>query len=167
MEAFAVRVGHGCEGSPTTAVEVFLPKNSSSVKPAYSSELTISNTTREVSPPIIQHGVTINSTINSIKWEFTKAPLPDNRFIDLFFQMRTPVYSETDGGKVYFPVIQTCQNGTVKWDMIPKSNEEEPKSPAPLVTFSQAGASSSAAQLAPLLSITMVAATSVVGFLMV
>ena len=71
----AFKVGHGCDGSPTTKVAIKMAEGVTSVAPQPEAGWTLTTTTREVDPPVELHGTQITETTDEVIWE--GGPLPD------------------------------------------------------------------------------------------
>lgn len=125
----AFRVGHGCEGSPTTKVAVRIPEGVTSVKPEEVAGWAIDITMGPVTP-YESDGETVSEGVTEVSW--TGGPLPDTHMQQFGLSMKMP---ERAGETIYFPVVQTCQEGVHRWIAIPVEGEEEPDEPAPGVTL--------------------------------
>ena len=131
----AFKVGHGCDGSPTTKVEIKMGEGVTSVKPQPVPGWNLSTTMRTLDPPIDNHGTLITETVDTVVWE--GGPLPDTELQMFWVSMKLP---EGDAGTtVAFPVVQTCEQGETAWIEPIVEGEEEPDHPAPVVTLTAAG----------------------------
>src|SRR5690606_2375248 len=100
----ALRVPHGCEGSPTIAVRVKIPDGVRSVKPQVKPGWEISVTRRKLDRPVdAGHGRMITETVDEVAWR--GGPLPDAYFDEFGLNMRLPA---TPGKTLYFPTVQEC-----------------------------------------------------------
>ena len=130
----AFKVGHGCDGSPTTKVAIKMGDGVTSVKPQPVAGWTLSTTIRELDPPIDNHGTQITETVDEVIWE--GGPLPDDELQMFWISMKMP---EGDAGTaVEFPVVQTCETGETAWIEPVVEGEEEPEHPAPAVVLTSA-----------------------------
>jgi periplasmic copper chaperone A len=128
----ALRVSHGCNGSPTTRIEVTLPDGVTRVVPRALSGWTISTQTRKLAAPITLHGQQVSEVTSKIIW--SGGGLPDNLYEQFEFRYQAPM---TAGRVLYFPVEQTCANGATSWSNIPRTGQrwEELATPAPFITI--------------------------------
>ncbi|MGH9034895.1 MAG: YcnI family protein [Acidimicrobiia bacterium] len=122
------RVGHGCEGSPTTKVSIQIPDGVVSVKPQVTPGWTISTTKGPYAEPVELHGEAITEGVKEVTW--TGGPLPDEHMTEFGLSMRMP---DKAGETLYFPTVQTCEQGEHRWITIPVEGQEEPEEPAPAV----------------------------------
>src|SRR5688500_8641183 len=84
----ALRISHGCEGSPTVAVRVKLPDGVFSVKPQVKPGWTIEIKTRMLEQPAEGlHGV-VTEVVDEIAWR--GGPLPDAYFDEFGLSMKLP-----------------------------------------------------------------------------
>src|SRR6187431_412771 len=111
----ALRIGHGCDGSPTIAVRVKIPDGVTSVKaqPKAGWKLTIKK--RKLDKPIdAGHGNMITETVDEIAWR--GGPLLDENFDEFGISMKLPAAPKTT---LYLPVVQECKKGVHRWIEIP------------------------------------------------
>jgi uncharacterized protein YcnI len=130
----AFKVGHGCDGSPTTKVAIKMGDGVTSVKPQAVPGWNLSTTTRELDPPIDNHGTQITETVDEVIWE--GGSLPDDQLQMFWISMKLP---EGDAGTaIAFPVVQTCETGETAWIEPIVDGEEEPEHPAPVIVLTGA-----------------------------
>lgn len=132
----ALRVSHGCEGSPTVAIQVKLPDGVISVRPQIKPGWTIEIKMRELEQPIEgPHGI-VTEVVDEITWH--GGPLPDAYFDEFGLSMKLP---NKPGEILYFPTIQKCENGVNRWIEIPAKGESwgDKDKPAPYVTLKASG----------------------------
>ncbi len=110
------QIGHGCEGKPTIALVVELPKEASEVKPA-----TIDGW---------------KSTVNAKTITWSGGSLPDHH--EQAFPFRATL-SGKKGDRVMFKAVQDCGSVSTAW-IQPASGGTEPEHPAPAVTLSSSAA---------------------------
>ena len=131
----AFKVGHGCDGSPTTKVAIKMGDGVTSVKPQPVPGWNLTTTTRQLDPPIDNHGTKITETVDEVIWE--GGPLPDDELQMFWISMKLP--EGEAGTAVEFPVVQTCETGETAWIEPVVEGQEEPEHPAPAVVLSAAG----------------------------
>jgi uncharacterized protein YcnI len=128
-------VPHGCDGSPTTSLTVQIPEGITSVKPEAVPGWKASMTMRKLDKPVeAGHGQTIDEAPATVTW--TGGPLPDSEFVSFGVSMKLP--EGKPGDVLTFPVVQTCEQGEVRWIEVAAEGEEEPAHPAPQFTLTEA-----------------------------
>jgi uncharacterized protein YcnI len=121
----AFRVGHACEGSPTTKVSVSIPDGVVSVKPQEVAGWTIAITRGPITP-YEQHREKVSEGVKEVSW--TGGPLPDDHMQQFGISMKLP---DKAGQTIHFPTVQTCKQGVNRWIDIPVAGQSEPETPAP------------------------------------
>lgn len=132
-------VGHGCEGSPTTKLEIRVPESVLSVTPSRHPFYDVEKTIEQLDEPVADaHGNEVTERTASIVYTAT-TPLPDGQrdAFELSFQL-----PDAEGETLSFPTIQTCQKGETGWVEVPADGQdpEELESPAPAFEIVAAGA---------------------------
>lgn len=120
---------HGCDGSPTIAVDLTLPDGVIGAKPYAKPGWTITTKRGPYAKAYASmHGV-LKDGVREIIW--SGGNLPDD-FVD-DFDFRAEVAQDVSPGPLYFPVVQTCAQGTHRWTQIPNgiSSTAALKEPAP------------------------------------
>lgn len=124
--------GHGCDGSPTTMMEVQIPEEILNVTPHVVPGWTVEVTTETLDAPAEgSHGEQITERDAVVTWTAE----PGQELADGFKMQFGLNFSVPDaaGTTLYFPTIQTCAEGSTDWIEIAGDGEEEPESPAPAV----------------------------------
>lgn len=122
------RVGHGCEGSPTTSVRIQIPEGVTSVrpqlKPGWENEIVVG----PLAEPYESHGELITEGVTEVTW--SGGELSDDYFDDFGLSVRLP---DLPGETLYFPVIQECVDGEIAWIQVPAEGDDgaELDEPAP------------------------------------
>lgn len=131
-----LRVPHGCDGSPTTALSVQIPDTVASVTPEFLPGWTVETTTGPLAEPMEVHGETVEEGIREVTWS-GGTPVPDGQFFDFGVSVLMP---DTPGETLYFPVVQTCEDGESRWIEVPEDGEDAHALalPAPSVTLAAA-----------------------------
>lgn len=114
----AFRVGHGCGGAATTAIEVALPEGTTAARPMAKPGWEIA----------VEPGT-------SVAWR--GGPLADDRYDEFVMLVRTPARA---GEAVAFPVTQRCGETVAAWTQVAAEGEARPRFPAPLLRLTQAQA---------------------------
>jgi copper(I)-binding protein len=108
----AIGISHGCDGSPTTRVEVSLPAGSTQVR------------------AIARPGWRSEAAPDGSRVTWTGS-LPAKETAFFMVSLRLP---EAPAGTVLaFPTVQTCEKGEARWVELP-AGTARPASPAPLLT---------------------------------
>jgi uncharacterized protein YcnI len=126
----ALRVSHGCEGTPTVTVRVKMPDGVLSVRPEMKPGWEISITHRTLDEPIEGPHERVTEVVDEVAWR--GGPLPDAYFDEFGLSMRLPAEQRT----LYFPTVQECEGGVHRWIEIPSGGQEwdDLDEPAPFVT---------------------------------
>lgn len=132
-------VGHGCEGSPTTAIEIQVPESVLSVTPSRNPFYDVEKTMEELDEPITDsHGNEVTERVASIVYT-AETPLPDGQrdYFELSFQV-----PDAEGETLAFPTIQTCEDGETGWTQVPADGQDadELETPAPAFEITAASA---------------------------
>jgi periplasmic copper chaperone A len=129
-----LKVGHGCEGSSTTAIMVTIPDGFESVKPMPKSGWTIEIKMEKLSKPVESHGKKITEMVRQITWR--GGPLPDQHYDEFVMMAKVPAQT----GKHWLPVIQSCEKGVNEWTQIPSAGKtrKDLKTPAAELDIVQA-----------------------------
>jgi uncharacterized protein YcnI len=138
-----VSIGHGCEGSSTTAVQIRIPDSVYSVTPTRNPLWEVSVEKEPVVPPVTDaHGTQITDRVASVTYR-TDNPLPDGQRDTFELALRLPA----DVGKaLVFATIQTCEKGESAWIEVPAAgqNAEDLELPAPAFVLTAPGTTSPA-----------------------
>lgn len=135
------RVGHGCEGKPTTKISMQVPGNVTSVHPQVVAGWDIETKMGELDEPIESEGETITEGVREITWTATDDGLPDAFMQEFGVSMALP--DGEPGEPLWFPFVQECPGGdSHDWIEIPESVEAwgELEAPAPYVVLTEAEA---------------------------
>jgi periplasmic copper chaperone A len=128
-----LRVGHGCEGSPTVTIRVQIPGGVIAVKPMPKPGWELTTKVEPYALPVKYFEDTLTEGVKEIAW--TGGKLPDEWYDEFVFRGRLP--DDGAGTTIYFPVVQECEEGTHRWVSIPaegKTADDYPE-PAPGLTL--------------------------------
>lgn len=116
----ALRVSHGCGDAATVAVRVRIPEGVLSAKPQAKPGWTVEIVHRPSTPGVVEE----------IVWR--GGPLPTDQFDEFGLALKVP---DGAGSTLYFPTVQECEAGALRWTAIPKAGEKwgDLKEPAPFV----------------------------------
>ncbi|RKP47537.1 YcnI family protein [Trinickia fusca] len=134
----ALKVPHGCDGSPTVALRVAMPDGVTSVKPQMKPGWHVDIERRPLDPPLKgEHGTTIAEVVTAVQWSGNS--LPDSQYDTFGIVMKLP---DEAGKTLYFPVVQTCESGRREWTDIPAEGQSwhAVHSPAPFVRVASGAA---------------------------
>lgn len=124
-------VPHGCDGSPTKSVSIQIAAGVTSAKPRSKPGWALTITRGKLPQPVKDFaGNTVTKGVLSVTW--SGGNLPDSQFDTFDVLLGMP---NTPGKTVYFPVVQRCAKGVVRWIQIPKKGQDEPEHPAPGVAL--------------------------------
>ena len=123
-------VGHGCEDSPTTSIEIQVPESVLSVTPTRNPFYSLETNIVQLDEPVTDaHGNEVTERTGSITYT-AKEPLPSGErdTFELSFQI-----PDTPGEQLAFPIVQTCEQGETGWVEVPQEGQdpEELDNPAP------------------------------------
>jgi periplasmic copper chaperone A len=127
-----LRVGHGCEGSPTTRIRVRIPDGVIAVKPQPKPGWELTTTIGRLSQPYdAGHGRTVTEGVTEVSWAGGR--LPDEHYDEFVLRVQLP---NQPGAILYFPVVQDCEKGVHRWIEIPAAGKQpdDYKEPAPRMT---------------------------------
>lgn len=117
-----VSVPHGCDGSPTTQLRIKIPESITSVTPTRVANWTAETVTQQLTTPITgPHGETITERDAEVVYTAT-TPLPDDQRDAFALSLQVP--ADAAGTTLYFPTIQTCEQGETAWIEIPSDGQD-------------------------------------------
>jgi len=112
----AFTVEHGCDGSPTRMLVMRMPAGLVSAKPVPKAGWTITTAKG-------------GGSVRQVTWRGTLPASRESRFALRLGMPNKP------GKTLYFPVVQRCTRGVIRWIEIPQKGQPEPEHPAPGVTL--------------------------------
>lgn len=125
-----IRIGHGCEGSPTTTVRVRIPEGVISAKPMPKPGWTLKTVTGAYGQSYDYYGTPVSEGVKEVVW--SGGSLPDGVYDEFVFSAHL-----TDalpaGTMLYFPIVQECEKGAARWIEIPAegTSADDYEHPAP------------------------------------
>jgi periplasmic copper chaperone A len=136
----ALRVGHGCAGSPTTAIKVMIPAGFRGAKPMPKPGWSLAVSKAPLAQAYDDHGRTVTEDVAEIVWTAASKDswLPDAYFDEFVFR---GVLAAT-AGPMWFKVVQSCETGSNQWVDIPAAGQSAHSltSPAALLDVIGSGA---------------------------
>jgi uncharacterized protein YcnI len=128
-----LRVGHGCDGSPTTGMQVTIPDGFTGAQPMLKVGWTLVTKVGKLAEPYTSHGKTYTEGVQEIIWTANgpENALPANFYDEFILRGITPAKA----GAVWFKVVQSCAKGVNTWVEVPASGMSTKglKSPAALL----------------------------------
>lgn len=125
--AGALRVSHGCDGSPTVSVRVEIPEGITVARPrALAGWKVVIERTPLATPVPAEGGGMLTERVSAITWT---GHLPDEAFEEFSLAAKLPA----DPGPLAFPVIQTCEKGVVRWTEVAGADGSRPAHPAAIL----------------------------------
>ena len=128
-----LRVGHGCNGSPTRGLVVQIPAGFQSAKPQPKIGWTLTTHTAQLAKPYSSHGKTVTEDVVTLRWmaKDKETALPDDQFDEFAFMGRVP----DSVGPLWIKVLQLCESGQNDWSEMPAhgTSTKGLKSPAALL----------------------------------
>jgi uncharacterized protein YcnI len=114
----AMRVPHGCLGSPVHQVRIKIPEDVYRVTVEHRTDWDVTLKMREVDPPVPgDGGRPITETVDEIIWSNTSAPLPPDRTGEFKFRAKLP----DDVGRVlFFRTLNACEEGDDNYVDLPE-----------------------------------------------
>ncbi|QZY28547.1 YcnI family protein [Nocardioides coralli] len=124
-------VPHGCDGSPTTKLEIQIPEQILSVTPTRSPFYDVEIGMEQLDEPVTDaHGNEVTERVGTVTYTAT-TPLPDAQRDTLELSFQVP---DVPGEMLAFPTVQTCAKGSTGWVEIPEEGQDahELEAPAPM-----------------------------------
>lgn len=128
-----LRVGHGCDGSPTVSIRVRIPDGVIAVKPMPKPGWELTTKTERYAEPVPYYEDVLTEGVREIAW--TGGSLPDEWYDEFVFRGRLP--DGQPGTTLWFPVVQECESGAHRWIEIPAEGKsaDDYEEPAPGLTL--------------------------------
>jgi periplasmic copper chaperone A len=138
----AFRVGHGCGGSPTTAIRVTLPAGFQGAKPMPHAGWALAVREEKLARPYKSHGKEVTQDVVEVTWT-AKTPadaLPEAFYDEFVLRGQLP----DAAGPMWFKVRQSCETGSNDWADVPAEGTSTKglKSPAALLEVLPSGPAS-------------------------
>jgi uncharacterized protein YcnI len=127
---FVLRVGHGCAGSPTTAVRIAIPEGLANAKPQPKPGWDLAVVTDEEHTGSVESHGNHGAAVKEIAWSGGK--LEDAYYDEFVFRASVSKEAVAD---LYFPIVQECEVGISRWIEIPSNggSSDDLKFPAPSI----------------------------------
>ncbi|MDO9455882.1 YcnI family protein [Nocardioides sp.] len=131
-------VGHGCEGSPTTAVTISIPEGINAATPTRNDYYDVTKQVAKLDPAVTDaEGNELTERVSTVTYT-AKTPLPDGYRDTFEVQLQLP--EDAEGETLSFPTIQTCAQGETAWTEIAEAgqSEDDLDNPAPAFAVTEA-----------------------------
>lgn len=122
-----LRITHGCNGSATTLVRVFVPEGFRGARPMPKPGWTLSAPKVALALPYDSHGRRVTEEVREISWR--GGPLPDAWADEFAFVGQLPMQP----GRLVFKVLQECESGRNEWFETAAPGGAAPARPAPML----------------------------------
>lgn len=129
-----LRVGHGCNGSPTRRLTVFVPPGVAVAKPQPKPGWTMETRTAALAAPVLVHGKPVAEAVSQVSW--SGGPLADGQFDEFTMLVLLPAQP----GSLYFRTLQECETGQADWAQRPDAGGARLSHPAPRLQVLPVGA---------------------------
>ncbi len=112
-----LRIGHGCDGSPTRALSVRVPAGFRGAKPMPKPGWTVTIRREALAEPYESHGRKVGDDVAEITWQADAggAGLPDAYYDEFVLRGQAPLAV----GPAWFRVRQVCDKGSIDWAELP------------------------------------------------
>lgn len=135
-----VSVPHGCDGSATTRVAIDIPEGINAVTPTRNAFYEVEKVMEALPEPITDaHGNELTERVGQVVYTAI-TPLPADQRDTFELSLRLP--EDAAGTTLYFPTVQTCEQGESAWIEIPAEGQDadELALPSPSVAVVAAAA---------------------------
>ncbi|MEC5397555.1 YcnI family copper-binding membrane protein [Uliginosibacterium sp. H1] len=129
------RVPHGCDGSPTRAITVFLPEGFVGAKPMPKAGWKLETKSEKLAHPYDSHGTKITERVAVVSWSGGR--LLDSEYDEFIVRASLP----KEAGSTRIRVLQECEKGATDWNAAPTPENRDPAHPAPKLDILPSGAS--------------------------
>lgn len=124
----ALRVGHGCSGSPVKQVIVQVPTGVQGAKPMPKAGWRVETRRAPLAQSYVSHGRTVTEDVVEIRWTAKTQDdfLPDDQYDEFVVFAKLP----DTPGKLYWKTTQMCEAGQIDWHELPAADGKKLKAPA-------------------------------------
>ncbi len=117
-----VSVPHGCDGSSTTRVAIDIPEGINAVTPTRNAFYQVEKVMETLPEPITDaHGNVLTERVGEVVYTAI-TPLPADQRDTFELSLRLP--EDAAGTTLYFPTVQTCEQGESAWIEIPAEGQD-------------------------------------------
>ena len=128
-----LRVGHGCDGNPTTVIRVQIPDGVIAVKPMPKAGWELETVMDKYDRPYDYYGSELTEGVRQIEWSGGR--LRDDFYDEFVFVARLTDFEP--GTVLHFPTVQECAGAVHRWIEIPAAGQDpdDLDEPAPQLTI--------------------------------
>lgn len=134
-----LRLSHGCDGSPVTALRILIPAGFQGAKPMPKAGWVLGIKTARLPKPYTSHGKQVTDDVSEITWTASGRDhwVQDAWYEEFVVRGNLPA----EAGPMWFKVLQTCDKGSIDWADVPASGTSTKglKSPAALLEIIGSG----------------------------
>jgi len=112
----AIRITHGCAGSPVREVIVQIPEGVRGAKPMPKTGWTLKIEKARLAQPYESHGRRIEEDVVRVRWSGRLESAHFDEFVLLAGLPQAP-------GKLYWKVSQVCEQGRIDWFEVPQAGK--------------------------------------------
>ena len=114
-----LKVGHGCDGSPTHTLTVRLPLGFRGAKPVPKAGWVLTVRKDTLAQPYDNHGKQVTEDVVEVSWKAAsrEAWLDDAWYDEFTVRGQLP----DQAGPLWFKVLQVCEKGSNDWAQVPNS----------------------------------------------
>lgn len=130
--------GHGCDGSPTTALAIQIPEGINAATPVFAPGWEIEKVMQDLDTPITDsHGNQVTERVDQIVFTAI-TPIPGDVRPEVKVSLTLP--TDAAGSTLYFPTVQSCAQVEEAWIQIPAQGQDshDLDSPAPALAVTAA-----------------------------
>ena len=125
-------VPHGCDGSPTTRIEIQVPESVLSVTPTRNPFYEVEANIERLDEPLSDaHGNEVTERTGSIVYT-ANDPLPEGQRDTFELSFQVP---DAAGETLAFPTIQTCEQGRTAWVEVASDGQDAGELEHPALAF--------------------------------
>jgi uncharacterized protein YcnI len=118
VQDLAMRVPHGCKGSPVKQVRIKIPEDVYRVTVDYRDDWDIELKMRKVDPPVsVEVGPPITETVDEVIWSNPANVLPPDRVGEFRFRAKLP---NEPGRILFFRTLNACEEGDDNYIDLPE-----------------------------------------------
>jgi uncharacterized protein YcnI len=128
-----VAFSHGCEGSATTEIAISVPEEITSIAPGMNYGWTVEKIADDSATPATDEEGEAVAPVTEIVYT-AKEPVQDGFYEQFILSVQLP--EDAEGETIYFPIIQTCEEGEIAWVQMPEEGQssDDLDAPAPSIT---------------------------------
>lgn len=115
-------VPHACDGTATTKIAIQIPEGINAVTPTRNNLYTVEKMMEELATPLTDsHGNEVTERVAQVIYTAT-VPLPDGQRDA--FELSLQIPENAAESTLFFPTVQTCEQGETAWVQIPEEGQD-------------------------------------------